>query len=152
MIFLFGWLSFVCCEQHTAPARSGAVVYQTYCTHCHQANGEGLDSRYPPLSGSEWLKGTLPAKILLNGLQGEITVKGKHFSNVMAPWGDVLSDEEIAEVIGFIRSSWENKEMFNGEKPLTAVEVAEIRKQYLHNKSWTSSTLISSEQKNTSSE
>ena len=146
-MMLFGWLSVFSCQQQTAPVRSGAVVYQTYCTHCHQANGQGLPSRYPPLAGSEWLVGDMPIKILLHGLQGDITVKGNTFTNVMAPWGEVLSDEEIAGVITFVRSSWENSNAFASEPPVQAQDVAHIRKEFPHHQSWTTTSLIASETK-----
>jgi nitrite reductase (NO-forming) len=40
------------------------------------------------------------------GLQGNLTVNGEVFNGVMPSWS--LSDEEIANVLTFIYSSWEN--------------------------------------------
>ena len=110
---------------------SGSQVYSLYCVHCHQENGEGVTKRYPPLAGSEWLTGTKPIKIILHGLQGEIEVKGEKYSNVMAPWGYMLSDSEVANVVNHIRSSWGNQ-----ISPTTAQEVEMIRKRYEGRSSW----------------
>ena len=72
-----------------APAAAGLDGKAEYlvCQTCHQENGEGLPNLYPPLAGSEWLTGDaeIPIAIVLHGMQGEITVKGQKFNNVMAP-------------------------------------------------------------------
>jgi mono/diheme cytochrome c family protein len=48
----------------------GAVVYNTYCVSCHQRNGKGDGSRFPPLDSSEWVNGDKKRLIgiVLNGL------------------------------------------------------------------------------------
>lgn len=93
------------------------------CQTCHQENGEGLPNLYPPLAGSEWLTGdaALPIAIVLHGMQGEITVKGQKFNNVMAPWAS-LSDAQIAAILTYERSSWGNS-----APAVTAEEVAAVR-------------------------
>jgi mono/diheme cytochrome c family protein len=48
-------------------------------------------------------------KLILNGIQGPITVSGQQFNNSMLPWRDTLSDEQIAAVATYIRSTWGNK-------------------------------------------
>ena len=130
---MFFWL-LSCSSEPTT--RSGAEVYSTYCVHCHQKNGQGLAKRYPPLAGSEWLQGDKPTLIVLHGLKGEIEVKGKPYNNVMAPWGSVLNDAEIAGVVNYIRSSWGN------QLPLTTAEqVGQLRAKYEGHLSWRSETL-----------
>ena len=66
---------------------SGRILYNTYCVACHQRNGEGDNSRYPPLVDSEWLTGDEDrlVDVILNGLQGEIEVDGRHYDDVMPP-------------------------------------------------------------------
>ena len=61
-------------------------------------------------------------KIVLHGLMGEIGVKGIQYNNVMSPWGSVLDDEEMANVLTFIRSSWGNT-----GAAVTAEEVKAVR-------------------------
>ena len=90
--------------------KTGPEVFVT-CTACHQATGLGLPGAFPPLAGSEWVNGKpeIPIAIVLHGLQGEITVKGAKFNGMMMPWEATFSDQEIANVITYIRSQWGNK-------------------------------------------
>lgn len=56
--------------------RGRAVYMRSSCFGCHNINGEGLPSLYPPLAGSEWVamgpKVIIP--IILNGLEGPVVV------------------------------------------------------------------------------
>jgi mono/diheme cytochrome c family protein len=90
-------------------AQLGKRVYDTTCITCHQANGLGVPGQYPPLAGSEWATGSEERviRIVLHGLNGPITVEGKEYNNVMAPLGS-LKDEQIANVISYVRASWGN--------------------------------------------
>jgi mono/diheme cytochrome c family protein len=91
--------------------RQGQLVFNTVCAACHQANGQGLAGQFPPLAGSEWVKAEGPNRIIravLNGLGGPITVSGAGFNNSMPPWKETLSDEQIANVLTFVRSEWGN--------------------------------------------
>jgi mono/diheme cytochrome c family protein len=88
----------------------GREIYETHCETCHRADGQGIPGLYPPLDGTEWVtgdKGRL-LRILLHGMQGDVDVKGATYSNRMPGWGTILSDEEIAQVATFVRSSWSN--------------------------------------------
>lgn len=106
----------------------GRKVYNLYCTACHQPNGRGDASRgFPPLAGSDWVLAEGPNRIIrivLNGLQGPITVNGVQYDNQMLPWRDQLTDEDIAAVITFIRG---NKEWGNNAGPATPAQVKAIR-------------------------
>lgn len=104
--------------------RTGEQVYAQVCVTCHQENGEGLRGLYPPLAGSDWMDKDSETliKILLHGLMGEIEVKGIKYNNIMSPWGVVLSDEEIANVLTYVRSSWGNT-----GAPVTSEEVKVVR-------------------------
>lgn len=104
-------------------APNGAELF-TQCAACHQATGLGVPGAYPPLSGSEWLLNNpeVPIRIVLHGLQGPITVKNTNFNNAMTPFGDQLSDAEIAAIITYERSSWGN-----AASKITAEQVASVR-------------------------
>jgi mono/diheme cytochrome c family protein len=93
------------------------------CQTCHQETGLGLPNLYPPIAGSEWLTGDpeIPIAIVLHGMQGEITVKGQKFNNVMAPWA-TLSDAQIAAILTYERSSWGNT-----ASAVTPEQVAAVR-------------------------
>lgn len=84
-------------------------IYNSYCISCHQADGKGDGNRFPPLNGSEWVNGNKERliNILLKGLEGPITVKGKSFEGVM-PRHDFLSDADIAKVLTYIRLNFAN--------------------------------------------
>ena len=95
---------------NVSTARTGEQVYTQVCVTCHQANGEGMTGVYPPLAGSDWMAKSNETliKIVLHGLMGEIEVKGAKYNNVMSPWGSALNDEEVANVLTYVRSSWGN--------------------------------------------
>jgi mono/diheme cytochrome c family protein len=101
------------------------------CASCHQATGLGDGVNIPPLAGSEWVIGTQPeeiarlSRILLHGLAGPVTVKGKLYpggANVMPAWGGELKDEQIAAVLTYIRQEWGNK-----APPIDASTIAAAR-------------------------
>ncbi|MEO7218645.1 MAG: cytochrome c [Gemmatimonadaceae bacterium] len=106
-----------------AAAPNGAELF-TRCAVCHQATGLGIAGAYPPLAGSEWLDNNpeVPIRIVLHGLQGPITVKNTNFNNAMTPFGDQLSDAEIAAIISYERSSFGNS-----ASKITAEQVASVR-------------------------
>ncbi|MGB8464254.1 MAG: cytochrome c [Terrimicrobiaceae bacterium] len=112
------------------PMVVGKRVFTQNCAVCHQATGLGVPGQFPPLAGSEfvlsqdWHGDNHIVKIVLNGLQGPVTVKGQQFNNVMAPWGNVLKDEQIAAVLTYVRNEWGNK-----APPITKDFVAKIRDQ-----------------------
>lgn len=90
----------------------GKTVYDTVCGICHGANGEGKPNMAPELAGSEWVqeKGfNRVAHVPLRGLNGPITVGGKDWNLSMAAMGAALSDDDLAAVLTYIRSSWGNK-------------------------------------------
>ena len=96
------------------PLVPGKRLYTANCAACHQASGEGMPGQYPPLAGSEITLGqggygqNHLAKIVLNGLAGPIHVKGAAYNGSMPPWKDVLTDEQIAHILTYVRQSWGN--------------------------------------------
>jgi len=91
-------------------AQLGKKVFTSTCAACHQANGMGVPGQFPPLAGSEWATGNeeRAIRIVLHGLSGPIKVHGQEFNNVMAPLGAVLKDEQIANVLSYVRAEWGN--------------------------------------------
>jgi mono/diheme cytochrome c family protein len=98
--------------------------YGELCAACHQANGAGLEGAFPPLAGSEWVNGPaiVPIAIVLHGLQGEISVKGKTYNGAMMAWGTVLNDDDLAATLTYVRSQWGNR-----AAPVTAAQVRAVR-------------------------
>jgi mono/diheme cytochrome c family protein len=87
----------------------GKRVYNT-CMSCHQQDGRGVEGNYPPLDGSRWVNGSPDrlAALVLHGLEGPVEIDGVTYDNVMPAWNH-LSDQQIAAVLTFIRSSWSNQ-------------------------------------------
>ena len=93
-----------------AALERGKAVYAKTCVACHQPNGKGLPGVFPHLDGSDWLEAdtSLLSKVVLRGLQGPITINGAPFNGPMpmAPLADTLKDEEIADVINYVRATY----------------------------------------------
>ena len=109
------------------------------CISCHQATGQGVPGQYPPLAGSDWLLGEGPNRIIrivLNGFTGPVQVSGGQFNNTMTPFGPVLSDEQIAAVLTYVRSEWGNK-----GAPVTPEQVKKIRALVATHGPWTADEL-----------
>lgn len=108
----------------------GATIYQSNCSSCHQASGEGISGAFPPLAGvvprialAENGRTTL-IHILLFGMQGEITIDGATYNGSMPAWGSSLSDEEIAAVLNHELTNWDNAAMLPEDfEPIQASEV-----------------------------
>jgi mono/diheme cytochrome c family protein len=116
----------------------GKVTFTNLCAACHQPHGYGLDGLAPPLVDSDWVLGKpdVTARIVLNGLGGPVKVGNRTWDLTMPPMG-MLSDEDIAGVLTYVRREWEH----NGS-PIDAKFVAGIRKQFAdHPNSWTSDEL-----------
>lgn len=90
--------------------KKGKKVFTANCVACHQLTGLGLAGAFPPLVASEWVLGdpARPVAIVLQGLMGEIEVKGKKYNNVMAGLGAILKDKDVAAVVTYVRNSWGN--------------------------------------------
>ena len=105
----------------------GAAIYRIRCSGCHQSKGEGSPSQgAPPLDGSEWVTQKGPGvlvRIVNNGLSGPIEVKGKPWSQgVMEPVGANLTEDEVADLLTYIRNAWSNS-----ATPVDSAEVTEVR-------------------------
>jgi nitrite reductase (NO-forming) len=88
----------------------GAAVYARTCAACHQAQGQGLASAFPPLAGSDFLMADKDRSIgiVLGGITGHVDVNGRSYDGTMPPQAH-LSNEDIAQVLTYVRSSWGNK-------------------------------------------
>jgi mono/diheme cytochrome c family protein len=110
-----------------SPRDRGKKIFAANCQTCHQANGQGIAGQYPPLAGSEFTLGgsRRPAMIVLKGLTGPVKVKGQTYGTaVMQPWDKTLTDQKIADVLTYERSEWGNS-----ASPVTAEQVAALRKE-----------------------
>jgi mono/diheme cytochrome c family protein len=100
----------------------GMALYDAACKLCHQPNGLGTPGTFPPLDGSEWVNGPVPrlARIPMHGLAGPITIKGEKWNSAMPNAGGAFSDEDLADLLTYVRGAWGNKS--------PAVDPAEVKK------------------------
>jgi mono/diheme cytochrome c family protein len=91
---------------NTGDNLEGSILYKTYCANCHQRNGKGDNNLVPPLDSSEYVMGDKDRliNIILNGLTGEIKVKGKTYNGLMPAHANILDDHAIASITTFIRN------------------------------------------------
>lgn len=101
----------------------GAQLFTGKCAGCHQGTGQGVAGVFPPLVASEWVTGsdTRLVQILLHGIQGPMDVNGVTYNGLMPAWKS-LTDEEIAAIATYVRTTWGN-----GASPVSAELVAAER-------------------------
>lgn len=89
--------------------KDGNRLYKQNCMSCHMANGEGIPNAFPPLAKSDYLMKDKERAIsvVLNGLEGPVTVNGVTYNSVMPKLN--LDDEQIASIVTYIMNSWGNK-------------------------------------------
>ena len=88
----------------------GAHTYATRCASCHGLDGKGQPEWMPPLAGatSALAKESASAiNITLNGSQ-RVVAAGVPDAYRMPAFREQLSDEEIAQVLTYVRSTWGN--------------------------------------------
>jgi mono/diheme cytochrome c family protein len=102
----------------------GKRLFTTICSACHQPTGQGIPNRFPPLAGSDFLNAdkNRAIKVLIHGLQGEVTVNGRKFNNSMPSFP--LGDEDIANALTYVYNSFGNS-----GKEVTPEEVGVLRAQ-----------------------
>jgi len=112
----------------------GARLYENICKTCHGNDGNGVASLAPPLNQSSWVTGDKKKliAIVLYGLVGPVTVNGKLYQNPeisgeMPGLGsnDEYNEEDIAQVLSFIRKNWGNN-----ASVITKDDVMKVRKQW----------------------
>jgi nitrite reductase (NO-forming) len=102
---------------------AGKKLFLGTCSVCHQQEGTGIPSVFPPLAKSDFLMADKKRsiEIALNGLTGPLKVNGADFNSTMPPMSQ-LNDDEIANILTFVRNAWGN----DGEA-VTPQEVSAIR-------------------------
>ena len=87
----------------------GKETYTTYCISCHMEKGEGIEDVYPPLAKSDYLMADKKRSIqqVLYGVNESMSINGKAYQLEMT--GFDLSDEEVSDVLNYVRNSWGNK-------------------------------------------
>jgi len=103
------------------PTRAaGASLYLDHCAACHQAGGRGMPGVFPPLAGNGVVLAADPSNILKVVLEG-VPMQGKY--TPMPPFASQLSNQQIADLANYVRSSWGNAAAPNA----TPAAVARLR-------------------------
>ncbi|MFY0651266.1 MAG: c-type cytochrome [Cyclobacteriaceae bacterium] len=106
----------------------GMKLYKSICSACHGIDGLGIDGLAPPLMKSEYV--TIGAErlglVILHGLHGPITVKGKRYElNTVMPGlihNESMTDKDISAIISFVTNAFSEI-----PKGLKADKVKELR-------------------------
>ncbi len=111
----------------------GAQLFESICQTCHGKDGNGIAGVAPPLNKSELVADKYKfIPIVLFGLTGPVQVNGKLYKapeiNGDMPGigqNDEFNDEDIAGILNFIRSSWNNK-----SQRVTASDINKVRNKF----------------------
>ncbi|WP_109476277.1 cytochrome c [Paraburkholderia sp. C35] len=104
---------------------AGGRVYTAFCMHCHGVDGRGFAPLLAPLAGNPNVLETKTLSLInvtLNGTE-DLVIGGIPAPYPMPKYAPVLNDQQIADVLTFIRAGWNN-----GAPAVTASEVAKLRK------------------------
>ena len=93
---------------------TGEAIYANVCAGCHMAAGEGAQGAglYPALADNP--------RLIAKGYPLYVVMKGM---NGMPPLGDMMTDEQVAGVVNYIRTHFGNS--YTDE--VTPAEVAQMR-------------------------
>jgi mono/diheme cytochrome c family protein len=102
----------------------GATVYVASCATCHRTDGRGFSAYLPPLAGNPTVLDSDPSSLINIVLNGSmpLVVEGTPAPYRMPQFRLELTDQQIADVVTFIRASWGNK-----AAAVTAGQVASLR-------------------------
>ncbi len=88
----------------------GGILYQQYCSNCHQSNGKGLGRLYPPLDQSDFMDNNFEDVICIikYGKQGSLLVNDIDYNMTMKS-NPGLTELEVAEISTYIYNTWSHK-------------------------------------------
>ena len=103
----------------------GARVYVEQCAACHRNDGGGVARMFPPLAGNPVVVGDDPTSVAHIVMAGGVLPPTNWAPSAVAmpDYKSVLSDQQMADVVNFVRSAWGNKAPAN----VTAADVQKLR-------------------------
>jgi alcohol dehydrogenase (quinone), cytochrome c subunit len=111
-------------------SKPGALLYLDNCAACHRPDGLGYERVFPRLAGNPVVMAPEAISLASIVLEGSLTPKTSatpaQFAMPSFAWR--LNDQEVADVVNFIRSSWGNR-----SAPITTEVVAKLRKSVRSN-------------------
>lgn len=102
--------------------KRGKIVYEKNCLACHQVNGAGVPGINPPLIKTKHVLGDKIKliQIVIKGFNEEVEINGEFYNNPM-PAQVQLNDEQVADVLTYVRNSFGNK--------ATAITIYQVKKE-----------------------
>ena len=102
----------------------GRAIYEAQCAMCHGDDGKGRPPAFPPLADNpsiEMASPVNPIRMVLNGSYAPATKRNPRPYG-MPPFAHLLSDDDVAAVVTYIRVAWGN-----GGTPVTAAQANALR-------------------------
>lgn len=95
----------------------GATLYLDNCSGCHQATGRGIPGVFPPLAGNGVVVAADPNNIIKVVDRG---IKARNGFIAMPAFNTQLTDQQVAEIANYVRTSWGNKAPPNATSSMVA--------------------------------
>lgn len=103
----------------------GGLGYAQFCLDCHRPDGSGVPGIFPPLAKNASVASADATTLLHVTLTGWKSAQTAAHPRVYTmPAFARLSDQEVAEILSFVRQNWGNN-----STPVTAPEVKKVRSQ-----------------------
>ena len=112
--------------RNTPTTQPGGAVYSGACASCHGFDAKGFTPYMPALASNPVVLDDNPSSLINLVLNGSIplVVKGTPDAYRMPQFRQLSSDQDIADVITFIRNGWGNQ-----GPAVAAAQVAKLRKK-----------------------
>jgi len=109
----------------TVEGQRGAMLYLNNCNACHRSSGAGWAQTFPALAGNSVVNASDPTSLIRIVLQGGAMPATALAPTPlgMPPFGWRLPDEDVAQLLSFVRASWGNQ-----AAAVTPAQVAAVRK------------------------
>ena len=110
----------------------GHDIFKSDCAVCHQASAKGIPGTFPPLADSIGSYVAIPegraylVHAVAFGLTGAISVHGHTYNGVMQPWPH-LKNDDVAQVLNYVLTTFNAKLLPSDFSPLTGDEVKKYR-------------------------
>ncbi|UHH29107.1 c-type cytochrome [Pseudomonas veronii] len=103
----------------------GGLGYMQFCSDCHRSDGAGVKGLFPPLAGNPSIVSNDPTSLLHITLTGwETAQTATHPRVYTMPGFARLADQEVAEILSFVRTRWGNQ-----GTSISAAQVKTLRDQ-----------------------
>ncbi|AOX18951.1 c-type cytochrome [Kozakia baliensis] len=106
-------------------SNAGADIYLKQCAICHRSDGGGVNRMFPPLDGNPVVVSDNPTSLVNVVTYGGILPPTNWAPSAVAMPGyhRVLNDQQIADVVNFIRNGWSNQ----SKGTVSAADVQKLR-------------------------